>query len=304
MDGTNFLKTSSAAASVKWAANMIYCFLMIPILITAIGGFFEELGTSIAKKNILEKVASIYSIGFLNTLSGAIILLGTIVIFNQDFIFSSKSLPTFGLRAVLEIFQAYVTLVALSLADRSTHGFLRVLTLPLLLLVDAILGYALTVHHVICVSLIVFAFIFLFINHGIRKPGSGFVILSAVNAVATISLYKYDITHYNSVAAEQIIIFVILSVYFLCMAVFVSKENPFLMLKNRKMLLQPILHGAGGTILSFAYALAPASVITSAKRSVEVLWSVLSGNLIFGEKHFAVKAIAFALIAAGVFFLI
>ena len=277
---------------------------MIPLLVTAIGGFFEELGTSIAKRNILAKVAGIYTIGFLNTLAGAIILFGTIVVFNQDFIFSSKSLPTFSLRALLEIFQAYVTMMALSLADRSTNGFLRVLTLPLLLLVDAVLGYALTVHQVIGVSFIVLAFIFLFINHGIKKQGSGFVIFSAVNAVATISLYKYDITNYNSVAAEQIIIFAILSVYFLLMAVFVSKENPFLMLKNRKLLLQPILHGMGGTILSFAYALAPASVITSAKRSIEVLWSVLSGNLIFKEKHFAVKVTAFALIAAGVYFLV
>ena len=277
---------------------------MIPLLVTAIGGFFEELGTSIAKRNILAKVAGIYTIGFLNTLAGAIILFGTIVVFNQDFIFSSKSFPTFSLRALLEIFQAYVTMMALSLADRSTNGFLRVLTLPLLLLVDAVLGYALTVHQVIGVSFIVLAFIFLFINHGIKKQGSGFVIFSAVNAVATISLYKYDITNYNSVAAEQIIIFAILSVYFLLMAVFVSKENPFLMLKNRKLLLQPILHGMGGTILSFAYALAPASVITSAKRSIEVLWSVLSGNLIFKEKHFAVKVTAFALIAAGVYFLV
>lgn len=277
---------------------------MIPLLVTAIGGFFEELGTSIAKRNITEKVASIYTIGFLNTLSGAIILFGAIVIFNQDFTFSSKSLPTFGLRAGLEIFQAYVTMVALSLADRSTHGFLRVLTLPLLLLVDAVLGYALTVEQVIGVSIIVFAFIFLFINHGIRKQGSMFVLFSAINAVATISLYKYDITHYNSVAAEQILIFIILSVYFLCMAIFVNKENPFLALKNRKLLLQPVLHGIGGTILSFAYALAPASVITSAKRSVEVLWSVLSGHVIFKEKHFAVKVAAFALIATGIAFLV
>lgn len=277
---------------------------MIPLLVTAIGGFFEELGTSIAKRNIIAKVASIYTIGFLNTLSGAIILFGTIVIFNQDFIFSSKSLPTFGLRAGLEIFQAYVTMVALSLADRSTHGFLRVLTLPLLLLVDAVLGYTLTVQQVIGVSIIVFAFIFLFINHGIKRKGSMFVLFSAINAVATISLYKYNITHYNSVVAEQILIFIILSVYFLCMAVFIGKENPFLALKNRKLLLQPILHGVGGTVLSFAYALAPASIITSAKRSVEVLWSVLSGHVIFKEKHFAVKVIAFALIAAGIAFLV
>lgn len=259
---------------------------MIPVIVTAIGGFFEELGTSIAKQNILAKAASIYTIGFLNTLSGAIILFSTTVFFNQDFIFSYDSLPTFSLRAILEIFQAYVTMVALSLADRSTHGFLRVLTLPLLLLVDAVLGYALTVYQVIGVSIIVFAFIFLFINHGIKKKGSLFVLFSALNAVITISLYKYDITHYNSVVAEQIMIFIILSVYFLCMAVFISKENPLMALKNRRLLLQPVLHGLGGTILSFAYALAPASVITSAKRSVEVMWSVLSGHVIFKGKTF------------------
>ncbi len=276
---------------------------MIPLLVTALGGFFEELGTSIAKKNILAKETGIYTIGFLNTVSGAVILTGAVLILNQSFVFSAGSLPTFGLRAFLEILQAYATLEAISLADRSTYGFLRVLTLPLLLLTDTVLGYSLTASHVVGISFIVFAFIFLFINHGIKRTGSGFVLFSAINAVITISLYKYDITHYNSVAGEQISIFVILAAYFLFMSVFVSKENPFRAIRNKKLLFQPVLHGMGGAILSFAYALAPASIITSAKRSVEVMWSVLSGNVIFKEKHFAVKIAAFVFIAAGVFFL-
>ncbi len=276
---------------------------MFPLLITSIGGFFEELGTSISKKNILAKEAGIYAIGFLNTLSGAVMLFGAILIFNQSFVFSAASLPTFGLRAFLEILQAYATMRALSLADRSTNGFLRVLTLPLLLLADAVLGYPLGVSHVIGVSLIVFALVFLFINHGLKKSGSGFVLFSAVNAVATISLYKYNITHYNSVAGEQIAILSILAAYFLFMSVFVGKENPILLVRKKKLLLQPILHGLGGAILSFAYDLAPASIITSAKRSVEVMWSVLSGNVIFKEKRFMLKIAAFALVATGIFFL-
>ncbi|MEK7538678.1 MAG: hypothetical protein AAB552_02440 [Patescibacteria group bacterium] len=277
---------------------------MIPLLVTVIGGFFEELGASFAKQHILARVASVYTIGFLNTLFGALILCGSVIFFNQEFIFSSASLPTFALRSFLEILQAYAAMMALSEADRSTQGFLRVLTLPLLLLVDAILGYALTVHQVIGVGFIVFAFIFLFINHGIRKKGSGLVLFGAINAVATISLYKYDITHYNSVAAEQIGVFVILVAYFLFMAIFISKENPFRAFGNKKLLAQSVLRGAGGVLVSFAYNLASASIITTIKRSGEVLWSILSGNVFFKEKRFIVKVVAFVLMVVGIVFLV
>lgn len=277
---------------------------MLPLLVTAIGGFFEELGASLAKQNILARVASVYTIGFLNTLFGALILCGTVIFFGQEFVFSSASLPTFALRSFLEILQTYATLRALSEADRSTQGFLRVLTLPLLLLVDVILGYTLTAYQVIGVGFIIFAFIFLFINHGIKKKGSGFVLFGAINAVATISLYKYDITHYNSVAAEQVVMFGILLVYFLLMAVLVSKENPFRAFRNKKLLAQSVLRGGGGVIVSFAYNLASASVITTIKRSGEVLWSILSGNVFFREKRFFVKVVAFALMVVGIVLLV
>lgn len=89
------------------------------------------------------------------------------------------------------------------IADRSTYGFLRVLTIPLLLLVDLALGYSLSQGQIVGVSILTLSVLLLLLNHGLRTKGIGFVLLSAVNAVVTLSLFKYDITHFNSVEVEQ-----------------------------------------------------------------------------------------------------
>jgi len=77
-------------------------------------------------------------------------------------------------------------------------------------------------------------------------------------------------------------------------------ENPFALLRKPIFLVQSLVGGMGFAIGSFAYLLAAPSVITAAKRSSAVLWSVLSGNLYFHEKHILIKLAAFALLATGI----
>ena len=277
--------------------------IMIGVLMTMVAGFFGEIGTSIGKREVNNHKESIYTMGFLNMFWITIILLATAIFVSGSFVFSLASLPTFIVKIILELFQVHVSLLAIVTASRSTFGFLRIWTLPLLLIVDIALGYTVSPWQATGIFVLVAAFVLLFMNHGIEKKGSGYVMFTAFNAVATISLYKYNITNYNSVVAEQSISYLILLLYSFIMASFVARENPLSFFKKPRFLLQSLSEGVAGIISSFAYLFAPASIITAAGRSAGVFWSIVSGNVYFKESRLILKMSAMALIVVGMFLL-
>lgn len=275
---------------------------MIGIILASASALMDEVSAAVGKWEIQHKREGIYTYGFLNCF-WILVTLVTIAVVKGDFVFSLESLPLFALAAVLEMAQVYSSLHAIVKAERSTLGFLMILTIPLLLVVDFLLGYQLTVSAMLGIGLIVVGLIFLLINHGLDKKGVGYVLFSAFNAVATISLYKYLITHYNSVAGQQIPMFLIVLVFLYIMARVVSKQDPFKYLLRREFLAQSVSRGLSGAFISFAYVYAPASVITSAKRGLAVLLSIVSGRAYFHEKHFVIKVVAFVLVLVGLVFL-
>jgi len=276
---------------------------MIGIFLTAIGTFLDEMSLSIGKWEIFNKKENIYTFGFLNQF-WIIIIFIIFAILKNNFVFNPASIPILIVFIILEIAQVYFSLHAIIKADRSTFGFLMILTIPLLLLVDVILGYKIGLLSIIGVSIIIFGLIILLINHGLNKKGVGYVIFTAFNAVATISIYKYCITHYNSVEAQQIITSVFILVFLFIMSIWKFKENPFNFIFKKNIFIQSFSKGIAGVVLGFAYIYAPASIITSGKRGFSVLWSILSGNKYFHEKHLFVKILSFILIIVGLIFLV
>jgi len=275
---------------------------MIGFIFVLAATFWEEVGSSIGKFQVREKKESIYTFGFLSLLWGTLFLFG-IAFVRHDFVFSFASLPTLGVRIILEILQTHMSILAITRADRSTFGFLRILTIPLLLATDIILGYSVGTNEIVGISIIITALMFLFVNHGIKKEGAWLVVFTAINAVATISLFKYNITHFNSVEVEQIIIHLVLLIYFLGMALQVAKENPFRFLRKPIFFAQSAAAGVGSVFISFAYLFGSASVITTIKRAAAIFWAMLSGNRFFEEKGFLIKFISLILIAIGLVFL-
>lgn len=277
---------------------------MFGIILTFISSVFREIGTSIGKSRVLAHTESIYTMGFLNLFWATLFFFVYAFFIHGAFLFSLASLPTFSIRVVLEILQAHFSMRAIVVADRSTFGFLRILTLPLLLAVDIFLGYTIGIYQILGISIIVVSLVVLFINHGIQTKGAGFVLFTAVNAVATISLFKYNITHFNSVEAESGIVTLILLGYFFIMAKYVAKEKPLHIMRQPIFFLQSFVMGLGSVFISFAYLFAPASVITTAKRSFTILTSIISGNIYFHEKKLIIKIISFVLIVAGILLLV
>lgn len=114
---------------------------MLGILLMTAGTSLEELSTTIGKSQLKKRIETPWSYGVLVlSVTLLIFLLAGLVRFSAQH-FDPASIPTMAVRAVLEIFQAVVSIYAVKMADRSTYGFLRTLTIPGLLMVDVALAY-------------------------------------------------------------------------------------------------------------------------------------------------------------------
>jgi hypothetical protein len=273
---------------------------MIAVLLASVGAFFEEVAGVLGKRAAHGHLERVYAMGFMNAVWTTAAFALALAAFPERFVFSPASLPTLTLRILLEVAQGIATLAAIALADRSAFNFLRTLTLPLLLGVDLALGYEIDHAQTVGIVLIILGLLALSANGGIRGKARSLVLFTAVNAVVTISLFKYDISRWNSVEVEQLVVNAALAVAFFAAIWRRTGGNPLRTGAYRPILAQSASHGVGGAIESFAYAFAPASVATAAKRSAAVLWSVLSGHRYFHEKQFGLKLAVFAAVSLGI----
>jgi len=277
---------------------------MVGFLLTILASFLAESSTSIGKAEIKSKKESILSFMFLNLFFVFILFLAIAIINPASFIFSFKSLPTFSLRVILELLQTYIAIKAIATADRTTFSFIRTITIPLLLLVDVILGYALSLNQILGVSILFIALLLSFVDHSIKKKGLWLVLFTAVNSVATISLYKYNITHFNSFIAEQLVItFFVIGVALIALII-KEKKNPFKLLLKKPFFFQSFLQGAAAIVESLAYTFLPASIVVAIARASGMIWSTVSGRVYFKEKHILHKFAIVAIIIVGFVFLI
>ena len=271
---------------------------MFGILLALASTAFEETANSIGKKQVQDHVASYYTFGFLTLRFGTAFLLVEGFVRGQ-LIFSLASLPTFLPRLALEILQAYVTVRAITYSDRGDFGFFRTLTIPILLGLDILLGYSIGTLQIFGMALIFVPIGILVYSERHVVKGAGYLLIGAVNAALTISLYKYDITHFNSVEAEQSLVGLVLLAYFFLMARARYGENPLTFLRKKAFAGQTIASGLSSVAASFAYAFAPASIILAAMRSSAILLSILTGRFYFKEKRFLMKSALCALIILG-----
>lgn len=272
---------------------------MLGILLVGIAQFFAEIGTSIGKYEVAHKKESLYAMGFLSSVWASLFFF-SIALVRNNWVFALESLPYFIPYIILEIILIFVSLHAVIAADRSTFSFLRTLTVPLLLVTDLSLGYSITPIQIFGIGIMLTAFMFLFFNHGLSRRGKLLSVSSALIAVATLTLYKIMITNYNSVEAQAGITHCILLIVIIAAAKVHRNENVFRHFFSPLYLTQSIVAGFSTLFLSYAYALAPASIISAAKRGFEILAAMLAGQTFFREKHILVKVIAFILIVAGV----
>lgn len=275
---------------------------MLGILFSGIGTLFDEISTSLGKKEESIHQESLYAMGFFSMFWGWIFFI-IMALLRNSFIFNPLSIPIISIRIVLDILQNHMIMVAIVKADRSTFGFLRVITIPILLGIDLILGYHIPPIQMYGIMVVAIGLLFLFVNHGIRRNGASIVAFTAVNAAITLTLFKYNITHYNSVEAEGIISMFVIMVYFFTLARVKKHENPLKLLAKPIFFSQSFMQGFSQVFNSFAYSFAPASVIATAIRAFAIMWTIIAGRVYFHEKHVLIKIICLVFLIGGLILL-
>lgn len=241
---------------------------------------------------------------FMNLFFFFIFLFLSYYFITKDFRFSFESLPFFILRLVLEIILITVAVKAVAQADRSTYNFARLVTIPGVFAVDVLIGNALKPTELIGMLVIIVTLLAASLNHRVTKKGAHLAAISGLLAVITVSLYKHNITHYNSVEAEQMLMIGSLLIYFYVASIMITKEHPIRMLRQRMFFTQSLAHGFGAMLSSYAFIFAPASVTMATRRATAILWSIISGNMYFHERHIRAKIILFLFILCGLIFFV
>jgi hypothetical protein len=272
---------------------------MIGLLLGFIGTFFEELNNSLLKeKSKKYHYVTVWVIMSSFTVIVFLLMwLYKIYSWNIQLIFNSASIPLILIRLVLEILQSYVTLIAIKHCDRSTFSILRVLTIPCLVIADIVLWYQFSTYSLVWIGIILFSFIAFNTNtKTINWHGWYFALFTAINAVVTLSLFKYSLTNYwNSIEIDQWIMALWTVIFFLLYNYKKEKKLWFYLLKKEKIFwIQWILMALTSIILSYSYLYLNASEATAVKRAWEMFWSVIAWFMFFQEKHF-VRKILFAI---------
>lgn len=276
---------------------------MFGVLLAILCSGLDEVSTSIGKSEIKHRIGSVYTFGFLSVFFGTIFFIVTGFV-RDSFVFSLDSLPFFLTRVILETLMMHLSIQAMLKTDRGDYAFLRLLTIPLLLIIDSVLGYTFTSSQYWGMAILFFVIGALIFVEKPRKVVVHRVLLIVALGAITISLYKYDITHFNSVEAEQSIIGLIIALYFFTMAVIKKGENPLQFLRVRAYSFQASASGLSEVVASFAFLFAPAAIITAALRSSAILFAIISGKYYFHEKHLILRLGLFSAIGVALVLLI
>lgn len=257
-----------------------------------------EIAQSIGKVEAKRRRESVYELAFLGLFWGLVAMVVTLA-FGARFFIDPASVPFMAVRTLLEIGVVYTSAEAIIQADRTTVSFLRIITIPLLLVVDIALGYNITPEQIAGVGILFVALVVAFRHNPAGKKGAGLAALSGLLAVGTTSLYKYNITNYNSVAGEQIIVIGITCAVFYGIAQAKSRRSPLKLLIHPVTGTQALANGVAIPLESFAMTFVPASLLMAMKRSFALMWSIVFGGVKFHEHSLKRKASAAALMAVS-----
>ena len=272
---------------------------MIALALIAIGTLINESASSVGKWAVRAHKESLYTMGFLD-LFWVTIVFTAWVAYTGTWALQLQSLPYFFIRAIVELCVLVAGLKATARVDRGTYTLITVLTIPLVLVVDYAVGFNIPNNALWGMLLIIVAFIILFARHSIDTKGIKYAFTWTIGVVATIALFKHNITYYNTVEGEQFWMTLILLAYVTLMAVFHDKKNPLRAVFVYPSSLQSLARGLAVPILNFSYALGVASVIVTGKRAFSIIWALASGSHYFHERHIVTKILGAILVIAGI----
>jgi hypothetical protein len=272
---------------------------MLGILLMTIGALLGEASAAANKLSMREKTLNYIDTGILVIAAGLITFLVCDILMPQHVIFDMRSLPTLTLRLILEIPLTFISGYALMRAERSTFALLRSLTIPLLLVVDLMLAYPLTITQVAGALVVTLALIWS-ARGKISRVGMVECLISAVMAVATISLFKHDIK-YNSVLAEQTIALIVVLISLVIAKLALHQPMPtHQIMTDKKAQLSLVFSALSSILEAFAFKfVAGTALVTAAKRGIAIIFAIFSGRAIFHEENLGERSMIAVAVVSG-----
>lgn len=269
---------------------------MIGIFFGIVGTFFIEIQNTITKYQSTKYHP--LTIAWVGSVCVCLFYVWWLIIWSDvygysHFIPKKESLWLLSLRIILECIQAYITILAIRDTERSTYGFIRILTLPVLLVFDIFIGYSITMIQSICIIFMTWLLTYtLAFDQWKTYRWWWYALFSAINAACTLSLYKYSLSHYgNTVIGDQLIITTIVCLFFSIWIYIVRPNKIRWLFYDTYFLWQGIAMAIGSVLMSFGYQYLLAVEVTMLTRVWWVFWSLVFGVIIFHEKHVYRKAI-------------
>lgn len=276
---------------------------MFGVLLAFSGNFFGELSSSFGKRLLEKKELSMYLYGAINYFFITSIF-GVIAYVEKEPLILGSGIGLLLVRIIFEIIQSEVQLRALQFASRTTFGFLRTLTIPLLLLVDLVLGYTMSFTQVVGIAIVTLSLLFMFSGIRLREKGFYFTLFSALNSVITISIYKYDITHFRPVAVEGFYVTLFLATYFILRSFILHGRNIFVSLRHPKFIVSAMGSSLATVFVSFAYQYGPASLVLAMVRASALFWSFIAGAVYFREGSMKRKFVTLSFLVIASFLML
>ncbi len=272
---------------------------MFGILLAVIAAFFIEIGCSIAKYEHTKHSENIWAAIFLNGFFTLLFYIG-VGLYRGTLDFVITSWPLLILGVLLGLCATFVGNMVTLNTPRSLAGSFRMLTVPLLTIIDYYLGYDISPVQVLGIGIVVMTILTLMKRDAWHKPSTKWLLLNTLTTVIYISVYKYNIDHTASIETVQVIGTGAVIFSSLIIAQFFKKQNLFKLFTKPFALLQASSMGLGSVLDGFAYSYAPASIITATYRSSQALWTLISGSLYFHEHKIWTRIIAVLFLTGGV----
>lgn len=272
---------------------------MFGIVLAIIGAFFVEIGCSVAKYEHAKHSENIWAAIFLNSCA-TLILFALVGLYRGTLNFEISNWPIVILGIILTLGANFISNMATLQAPRSLTGMFRMLTVPLLTIVDYLTGYDISPIQILGIGIVVITIMSLMRKNIWHRASTKWLMLNTLTVVLSTAVYKYSIDHVASVETIQVLDVSAIILASLIAARVIHKQNLFKLFTKPFALLQAASMGIGSVLDGFAYEFAPASIIGATYRSAQAFWTLVTGSLYFHEHKIWSKIIAVLFLIGGV----
>jgi len=278
---------------------------VLTVILASVSSYIEQLGSAVSKDvmDARDLNVDVWSSAMLSLLFGSLFVFAGLLV---NFGLSGVSLDpgyiwTFFPRIALEMLQLYVTYTALKIADLSTFGFIRIITIVLVVALEFVfMGVLLRPLQYLGIIIVMASIFAIFRSGKSNSAGWKFALMSAVNGALLITLTRFQFNHINPFLNESIVRVVCL-IILLVIVLFTGKARKTL---PKKILWLVPFRSLAGLLNLLALNFGNASIYATVERGGSVVSAVLVGHNYFKEKSFREKLVISLVIFSGIVLLL